>query len=328
MLYFTRAILLGPNKERKAVILVVGFEKGMIQPPLISNLDFTPMNRFFRSCNLFLLFALFLCSGFTPLKWDVTRFDDRVSLTIPSTFRQSDTLGQRNFLATGQFGFLQAVKIPQPQAEIKNENELVNFYKAYQRIAIDQASGNLVSDTTLKLNDDLYIRTFTYEVVWNDSLEVQENMIIFIDHALYSFTYACFKEGKQAAKNERDQFFNGIKIYNSDFDDQLTIPNRHVRQGEIVGYVLRYIMIALLILAIVLWFFKKYLYVRLIKNIFSWTFLIWGAICLVIYLGNFFFGNPEFYFLIPGIACPIIGIALRWIKVPYTQNKTSPIQKN
>jgi hypothetical protein len=248
-------------------------------------------------------------------EWEVIRLDNNISFSFPLEYKRGDTLGQDNFLASTKVGYLQAVKIPQPQAQISNEKELIAYYDAFQKMTIEQSYGDLLSDSTIRI-DDLYSRVFKLETYWNDTLEVQENMIVLIDHSMYSFTYAHFKY-KRGALKERNTFFSGITIHNSDFEDQLTIPNKYERSGEYFGYVFRYVFLAGIVLAITLWFLKKYEQVRIIKNFFAWTLLTWGAVCLFLYIGNVFFSNNVYSLLIMGVVCLPIGFLLRKMRVPH-----------
>lgn len=259
---------------------------------------------------LFLLPSLFA----QPKEWEVIQLDD-VSFSLLSPYKKSDTLGQLNFLSTGNFGYIQVVKIPQPQAMITNVNELIEYYKAFQSITIDQSYGDLISDSTMKLNG-LYLRTFIFENYWNDSLEIQENLILLVDRSMYSFTYAYLKEKQATIHREKERFFSGITIYSVDFEDQLTIPNKNEQYGMFVGKIFQYIILAAIVLVIILWFLKKFKLVRLIKRIFSMIFLSWGGVCVFLYVGNLFFDQNPYSLLIMGIISLIVGYVLHVIKVP------------
>jgi hypothetical protein len=242
---------------------------------------------------------------------------------MPSTYREKDTLNQNNFLAKTNYGYLQAAKVPQPQAQIHNENDLIAYYKSFQKITIDQNYGDAISDSTIRLNG-LYAHVFSFERYWNDTLEIQKNMIVMIDHSMYSFVYGHFKEAQNMAREERERFFSGIVIDNVDFEDQLTLPKQeqYYPSGILLGYIFRYAILAALAFAAVLWFLKKYHYVRLIRNILFWTLFACGAVCLFFYTLNclFFYSNDLYPLLVPGIICPILGSVLRIIKIPDHQD--------
>lgn len=253
-------------------------------------------------------------------QWETIHMNDNISFTFPTGYKQNDTLGQNNFHASARFGILQAAQIQQPHAKIENKDQLIDYYLAFEKSTLEQNSGSNLSSQTIRIGH-LFARKFEFETSWNDSLEVQETMIIMIGGSIYSFTYAYFKSNSVSAIKERDAFFDGITIHNTDFEDQLTIPNSMERSGEFFGIIFRYTTIAAAVLAIAFWFLKKYSYLRILKNIFSVIFLAWGSICVFIFAGNLFFGKVMHPILIAGAVCLIVGLILRKIKIP-SQRKT------
>lgn len=273
----------------------------------------------YRFCIVLALLVPF--NSFGQSDWQAVPLDYNISFSFPSDHKRTDTLGQKNFLGRTDVGYMQAVKVPWPQANVTNESDLMRHYDAFQKSAVERSLGDLVSDSTIKLND-LYVRVFEFENFFNDSLEVQENMIILIDHSVYSFTYAYFKDEKVKALKERDAFFTSITTDDVNFEDQLTIPRQAIsfdRSGELFGYIFRYVTVGALIVTIILLFLKKYDQVRKVKNIFAMLFLTWGSVCLFLYLGNLFFKNYVNSLLIMGSVCLIVGYALRRVNVPLTR---------
>ncbi|HEY0742166.1 MAG TPA: hypothetical protein VGD40_11920 [Chryseosolibacter sp.] len=92
--------------------------------------------------------------------------------------------------------------------------------------------------------------------------------------------------------------------------------NSYQTLGYIVGLVLRFVMMGALIVALVAYFKKRFQIVRVIKNIFTWIFLAWGGICLVIFAGNLMFGNIFYEFLVVCIICLGVGFLLRKLRLP------------
>ena len=246
-------------------------------------------------------------------RWEVIRLD-KISFAIPSEYTERDTLGQYNFHAKGDFSRIQVTKIPQPYAQIHNEKELVEYYKLFQKLTIEQSAGDLLSDTTITFNN-LIAREFVFQSYWNDSLEVQQNMIIFIDRSMYSFTFAYLKEVRARALLEGQRFFPKITIYDTDFEDQLTAPNKAEQAGEAVGYIGRYVILLALFLAVISFFMKKYKFLRIMKRILSLIFLTWGAFSIFLHVGLLFF-QQDSMLLTRGVVCLIIGFTLHFIRVP------------
>ena len=137
---------------------------------------------------------------------------------------------------------------------------------------------------------------------------------------MYSFTYAYFKDEEQLAKDDKEIFFSGITFHDTDFKDQLTIKrNKNEEAGEFVGYIMRYVIIAIILLAVILFFLKKYQLAKSIVNILSLGLLTWGAVCIFLYIVNLLMDSKFDSLLIVGIICLIIGFVLRKIKLPLTK---------
>lgn len=215
--------------------------------------------KFYGASRVCIVLALTLpLNSFGQLDWKVVRLDYNLSFSFPSDYKKTDTLGQKNFLGRTDLGYMQAVKVPWPHAKVTNESDLMEYYDAFQKSTIERSSGELVSDSTIKLNG-INVRFFAFENLFNDSLEVQESMIILIDRNLYPFTYAYFKDEKGKAIKERDIFFSSIAPHDVDFEDQLTIPpeiSSLERSGELFGYIFRYVTLAALVVALILLFSK------------------------------------------------------------------------
>jgi hypothetical protein len=249
-----------------------------------------------------ILFPLF---SYGQADWEVIKLD-RVSFSFPSEHTKTDTLGQHIDFAWTPVGRVQAAKIPQPHAQFKNESELLGFLQSFQDITIEKSYGDLVSDSTLKIEEHA-ARLFTYSTSYNDTSEIHENMIVYISPTIYSFSYSCYEDEKGLAMKEKHAFFDGITIYG---------PDKNVLAGEFAGLILRYVMIAGALIAILLWFFKKYRAVSIIKTVFAWTFLAYGSILTLFFLGNLAFDNHLPHFIFFGVTFLAVGFFLRWMKVP------------
>src|SRR5690606_40863338 len=88
--------------------------------------------------HLALVFSLLPFLSHGQSKWTTIHLDKHLSFTIPSEYKKSDTLGQVNFRANTDFAYIQVAKIPQPQAQITNKQELIDYYVAFQKLTIEQ----------------------------------------------------------------------------------------------------------------------------------------------------------------------------------------------
>jgi hypothetical protein len=265
---------------------------------------------------LFLKAILFYSvTTFGQPKWERVQFDDRVHFLIPIDYEKSHDVGRNSFSAFSELGYLQVDKLPQPQAEIYNEEDLNNCYQLFQQSIIINSYGAFATDSTFKLGE-LYVRSFEFQNYRLDTTELHWHMIVLVDRYMYSFSYRTPMRHKFKTREERNSFFGSIGIDNKGFEDQLTISKADNPLTVLVGLILRYILIGALVVAVVLFFFKKYNQVRIIKNILSWALLVWGAVCVFIYLGNLFFSVQVLSLLIVGIVCLIVGFLLRILKLP------------
>jgi hypothetical protein len=232
---------------------------------------------------------------------------------MPSDYTQKDTLGQRNFYAKGRYGYMQVAKIPQPQVDIQTDVDLVNYYKRFQEVSIEQSFGDLISEATTQINGQLAY-SFVFENYWGDSLEVQENKIVLLDGIMYSAAFAYYEQNLENARKEKDYFFSSLNVIQNRAD--LSSDQQYEQFGERVGQIVMKIILVVLGLSVVLWLLNKRHYVAMIKNTFAWFFMAWGVVCLLLYFINLI-SNDNFYRLL--MADPIslgIGYVLLIIKVP------------
>ena len=261
-----------------------------------------------------ILLLLLSTSVFAQTRWEPIRLDYNISFSMPVDHRQVDTLGQKNFFATGDRGIMQVAKIPHLEADIHNDEDLINHYNLFQELMVGQA-GTFVSDSTFNIHE-LLVRSFVLETYRMDSLEIHENLAVFIDRKMYCFVYAYNKRMLTAVHDERNRFFSGIEVdASARHGDQFT-TNSAEREGEFVGLILRYVILASIVLALVLFILKKYKYVRMMKNFFSMAFLVCGAVSLFLYLGNLFFQNNAYSLLLIAVFGLTVGFVLRIIKIP------------
>lgn len=240
--------------------------------------------------------------------------DGRFSFSMPPGYEEVDTVDQKSFFVSTRFGYIFVTKVPQPTAHISNEQELVEFYKSFQKLTVAENSGIIFKDSTVKLANTV-MRTFEFQNEWNDKPTIVENMAVFVDHTAYNFAYAYAVNKAPSARGERDRFFAGISIINMDPEDQLTVSGASSQLGESFGLVFRYVCVAGFVLTIVLWFLKKDRYVQLIKNIFSWAFMLWGGVLVFIYIGNLIFNFNMYSLLVAGAIFLLIGLGLRKVKI-------------
>jgi hypothetical protein len=254
-------------------------------------------------------------TSFAQPSWERIDFDENIHFLIPLDYEKSHDVGQNSFAAFSEFGYIQVDKSPPPLSEIFNKEHLNKCYQVFQKSVVESNYGVFATDSTYKLNE-LYVHSFQFENYRLATTQLHSHMIVLLDGYIYSFSYRTLKRHNTKTRSEMASFFGSISFHNKGFEDQLTLPKGNDPLAVIVGLVIRYVMIGALAIAVVLFYFKKHKLVRIIKNIFSWAFLVWGAVCAFLYLGNLVFSVHMPSMLIVGIVCLIVGFLLRLLKLP------------
>jgi hypothetical protein len=243
--------------------------------------------------------------------WEEQTLDLNFSFSMPSLYSEKDTLGEKSLWSTGEFGSMLASKIHQPQFQMATNEDLINYYKSFSKICAEQRDGEVISDS-IGMFKNLPAYFFLIEDTWNDSLEVQDNVIVMIKNDMYLFNYVCFKNMQLMASEEKAHFFSSINY-------AFSIPpiSDTERSGMFFGKIAQYILLVTLIAVIVLWYFKKFAIILRIKKVISLLFFSWGAFCVFMYLANKLADNGEYPSLIAvGLICLVIGYVLRVVKIP------------
>ena len=266
---------------------------------------------------ILLLLLLTLSVGLSAQsKPDTIQLDQNISVALPSNYEQTMAFGQTTYRAKLGKAYLQVQVIPQPSTRISNAEELTQLYREFVNSTIQQRQGTLIEQSTIH-ETELYTHHFKFTSLWNDTLVTQQNMIVLIDPNLYVFTCGYFKQDSSAAKATYDDFMSGITLHTTSFEDQLTTTRTaNEKYGELLGLILRYVLLSVVTLTLALWFLKKYDLVQKIKNVLAIAFLAWGGVCLFLFVGNIFYHQYVYSLLIMGSICLIAGFLLRRMRVP------------
>ncbi|MBS1501596.1 MAG: hypothetical protein JST32_06010 [Bacteroidetes bacterium] len=148
--------------------------------------------------------------GFKPVK-----IDSLVTVSMPATYTQKDTLGQHIYSANTDMGYI--VTMVEPNAKgnqpLKKENDLNSVLKKYIQ-GIQRQSGNgsaqFVRDTTV---GTLKAKAFTL-VTDNGTGDVENRdfLLIYTTDATYTFQYGYPDTRKDYVKDERKAFFSSIRL--------------------------------------------------------------------------------------------------------------------
>ncbi|HVW13974.1 MAG TPA: hypothetical protein VHB54_09135 [Mucilaginibacter sp.] len=148
--------------------------------------------------------------GFKPVK-----IDSLVTVSMPATYTQKDTLGQHIYSANTDMGYI--VTIVEPNAKgnqpLKKENDLNAVLKKYIQ-GIQSQSGNgsaqFVRDTTV---GTLKAKAFTLRTDdGSGDIQYRDFVLIYTTDATYTFQYAYGDARKDYTKEERKAYFSSIKL--------------------------------------------------------------------------------------------------------------------
>lgn len=241
-----------------------------------------------------LLFILCFLHGNTQ-NWKTCRFDDLLSFKLPQNYVETDTLEQKLFSATGDFGVLLVNKIPDSNAmdfSVSNEDQLESLYLIFQREVLKTANGTLHSSKSRELNN-IKAKYFIFESLGEDQTLIQHTLLIFLNNALYSFNFWYDQEIEEKAMKERDRFFASLNLSEDlKFENQLTESDDYsgsVKAAENFGAIMSWSSIPILLVLFVLWKKNKYKTVIRIKNAIAIFFVCLGLANFILFLGNWFF---------------------------------------
>ena len=246
---------------------------------------------------------------------EVVRLDYNISFTIPKNYHKLDTLDQTIYYVEANGARMEVTKVLQPEAQIRNVQELLAFYHAYQQTVVDRLQGQLVEQHDYNSNEQ-YTHYFKIETQLEGSVEIYASMLALIDRNLYSFSYSSYKRDGKKGKLGREAFFRGITIYNTSLQRQLTIRTANDLLGEKLNLILRYVLLATIVTGVVLWFLKIYSWVKRIKNVLAIGLLSWGFVNLLLFALNVLVHNSSGSILFTSALYVIVGFFLGWLKVP------------
>ena len=148
--------------------------------------------------------------GYKPVK-----IDNMVTISMPAGYTEKDTLGQRIYSATTNFGYMMAMAEPNPKNNkpLKKANDLDNVFKDYVKGIQSQSqygSAQNVRDTTV---GTLKAKAFTL-VLDDHSGDVQykDFLLIYTTDATYTFEYGYPDMRKDMVKGEAKAYFGSIKL--------------------------------------------------------------------------------------------------------------------
>jgi len=185
------------------------------------------MKKLFLSLSL-LFFAV---QGFSQL-FKTVKIDTLVSVSLPATYQEKDTLNRKVFSGKGAFGYMMVIRIANAgnNAALKKEKDLKKVFQDYMNDVQQQsgASGQIINmgDTTV---GTLKAKVFTLQTNDDQSSNLQLIKFIYIytRDATYSFEYFYKDATAFLIKDELKTFTSSIKLSpDLQRDDQYTFMGK------------------------------------------------------------------------------------------------------
>ncbi|MBS1526418.1 MAG: hypothetical protein JST19_12260 [Bacteroidetes bacterium] len=164
---------------------------------------------------MILLGILFSVKTVFAQRFKPVKIDSLVTVSMPATYTQKDTLGQHIFTANTDLGYM--VTIVEPNAKgnqpLKKENDLNSVLKKYIQ-GIQSQSGNgsaqFVRDTTV---GTLKAKAFTLRTDdGSGDVQYRDFVLIYTTGATYTFQYGYGDARKDYVKDEKKAYFGSIKL--------------------------------------------------------------------------------------------------------------------
>ena len=166
---------------------------------------------------IFLISATLILSAITGFAQEVkpVAIDSMVTVSLPSTYQKTDTLGQQVFSSNSALGYVVVLRTPNAKntAPLKRENDLDNVLKANVKSIQDEssnASAQFVRDTTI---GKLKAKTFTLQTDnGQGDIQFRNIVLLYTTTASYVFEYVYPNARKDVVANDYKAFVNSIKL--------------------------------------------------------------------------------------------------------------------
>lgn len=202
---------------------------------------------------LLFLPLIMLCMQVFAQKWKPVKLDSLVSVSMPEGFKEKDTLGQKTYSAEASIGYIIANKSPgaiSEQTKLRSEKDLEAVYKGYITSVTQAAKAQPSSerDTTI---GSIKGKNFNIIADGEEGPEIRNFTVVLVGKDMYSFEFLQKQIHLAQTKENRDKFFNSIKIADVSVKDQLTSAGSKLSKEEKKDEWKRYGILAGVVIAIV-----------------------------------------------------------------------------
>jgi len=161
------------------------------------------------------IFSLILFTTFSYSQSIKTvKIDSLVSVSLPATYIEKDTLGQQTFSANTSFGYVVVTRIPNAKnnAPLKKEKDLKTVFKDYAADVKQVGNGTIQNerDTTV---GSLKGRLFTLRTDdGNGSVQFRRFLLLYTQEVTYTFQYFYDDIRSELITSESKAYFSSIKL--------------------------------------------------------------------------------------------------------------------
>lgn len=173
--------------------------------------------------------------------WTNYQVDSILTLTIPENYKVTDTLGQRIITARIDNGMIQVFALANEgeiATNVKNEGELIRFYKGFTKGYINSQHGQAIKDEIVE-NSGLKMIRFSYKASMNGELQIRHCLSVFVNEKMYAVNFWEIESMTNDMSAPRERLFSSLKFPpNLGLKNQMTNKGeeeRAVKQGELIG---------------------------------------------------------------------------------------------
>ena len=143
------------------------------------------------------------------------KLDSLVNVSLPSSYTQKDTLGQKIYTANSDLGYMIAIRQANAKGNqpLQKENDLNAVLKKYiEGIQTQSGNGSIqnIRDTTI---GRLKAKTFTlFQNDPNGESQYRNFILLYTQDATYTFEFGYGDSRKDLIKSESKAYFASIKL--------------------------------------------------------------------------------------------------------------------
>jgi len=184
------------------------------------------------------------------------KIDDNLRIQIPENYEIKDTLEQKvvkAFVDNGLILIITSSNIGKTAATIKNEKDLLKFYKGFRAGHIKSLNGKLINEEFVN-KDGLKLYSFSYIATMGEEVQLRNCLVLFLQDNTYILQFWQPESMKNEMKIVNENFFSSLKISKGfTLENQLSFSNEEqTLDSYSLGYTIGKIFGKLLVLGIVI----------------------------------------------------------------------------